>query len=147
MTLEENKKTARRHIDLTWNKGHLALAEQLQSKDFIYRSALLGNSLPAGDFVLFIQKIRHAMPTLEAVVEECIAEGERVVTWSTLIGTIERPVDGYPVSDRVLSYSLVAFWTFNSSGEIREICTLLDMENVRAQLGLERTEQAYPALA
>lgn len=143
MTLEENKKTARRHIDLTWNKGHLALAEQLQSKDFIYRSALLGNSLPAAEFFQFVQKVRHAMPTLEAVIEECIAEGERVVTWTTLIGTIERPVDGYAVSDRVLSPSLIAFWSFNSVGEIREICTLLDMGN--AQSGSERAEPTQHA--
>ena len=136
MTPEKNKKTACRHIDLTCNKGHMALAERLQSRDFIYRSALLGTSLPPGEFVSFLQRVRHAMPSLEVVGEECLAEDNRVVTWSTLIGSIEHSLGGMPASDRVLSYSVVAFWTFNSKGEISEICTLLDMEHVRRQLGL-----------
>lgn len=142
MLLENNKKTVRRHIELSWNKGHPALAEQLQSRDFIYRSALLGHSLDAREYAQFMEKVRHAMPDLEVIIEECLAEGDRVVTWCTLIGTLQRPVEGYPVTDRVLSYSLVAFWTFNSFGEIREINTLLDMENVRARLGLEPREPA-----
>ena len=83
-----------------------------------------------------VHDIRQAMPDLQVVVEECIAEGNKVMTWSTLIGTIEQPAFGYPASDKVLSISAMAFWTITPNGEIQTICTMFDMESFRAQQGL-----------
>jgi len=146
MSLDENKKMVRKHIDLSWNKGYLALAEQLHSKDFLYKSSFIGQQLSSSGFVQMVQDIRSAMPDLEVVVEECVAEGNKVVTWSTLIGTIEKPAFGYPPSDRILSISAMAFWTLNPAGEVQEICTMFDMESFRSQLGLETRPFAEKAL-
>ena len=136
MSLDEMKKRVRQHIDLTWNRGRLALAEQMHSPDFLYKSSFIGRPLSSSAFVQMVQDIRSAMPDMEVVVEECIAEGNKVVTWSTLIGTIEKPAFGYPPSDKVLSISAMAFWTLTPGGEIQEICTMFDMESFRAQQGL-----------
>ncbi|QKE62434.1 ester cyclase [Aquipseudomonas campi] len=146
MSLEEMKKRVRQHIDLSWNKGRLALAEQLHSQDFLYKSSFMGKPLSSSGYVQMVQDIRHAMPDLEVVIEDCIAEGYKVVTWSTLIGTIEKPALGYPPSDKVMSISAMAFWTFTPAGDIREICTMFDMESFRAQLGLETRPFAEKAL-
>ncbi|MDZ4335983.1 MAG: ketosteroid isomerase-related protein [Pseudomonas sp.] len=137
MSLDDRKKLVRHHIDLSWNKGRTALAEQLHSKDFLYKSSFIGRPLTSPAFAQMVQDIRHAMPDLQVVVEECIAEGNKVVTWSTLIGTIQKPALGYPPSDKVLSISAMAFWTITPSNEIQEICTMFDMESFRAQLGLQ----------
>lgn len=136
MSLDDRKKLVRHHIDLSWNKGRTALAEQLHSKDFLYKSSFIGRPLTSPAFAQMVQDIRHAMPDLQVVVEECIAEGNKVVTWSTLIGTIQKPALGYPPSDKVLSISAMAFWTITPSNEIQEICTMFDMESFRAQQGL-----------
>ncbi|MDM8350479.1 ketosteroid isomerase-related protein [Pseudomonas sp. sp1636] len=136
MSVDDRKKLVCKHIELSWNKGHLALAEQLHSKDFLYKSSFVGRHLGSAAFAKLIEDIRHAMPDLQVVVEECIAEGNKVVTWSTLIGTIEKPAMGYPPSDKVLSIAAMAFWTLTPSNEIQEICTMFDMESFRAQLGL-----------
>lgn len=147
MSLDDRKKLVRQHIDLSWNKGYLALVEQLHSKDFLYKSSFVGHPLGSAAFTQMIQDIRQAMPDLQVVIEECIAEGDKVVTWSTLIGTIEKPALGYPPSDKVLSISAMAFWTLSPSNEIQEICTVFDMESFRAQLSLETrafSEKALP---
>lgn len=136
MSLDDLKKVVRQHIDLSWNKGRLALAEQLHSKDFLYKSSFVDRPLGSAGFAQMVLDIRGAMPDLEVVIEECLAEGNKVVTWSTLIGTIEKPTLGYPPSDRVLSIAAMAFWTLTSTGEVQEICTMFDMESFRAQLGL-----------
>ncbi|MFZ2321845.1 MAG: ketosteroid isomerase-related protein [Pseudomonas sp.] len=136
MSLDDLKRLVCQHIDLSWNKGCLALSERLHSKDFLYRSSFIGRPLNSGAFTQMVNDIRLAMPDLQVVVEECIAEGNKVVTWSTLIGTIEKPAFGYPPSDKVLSISAMAFWTLTPSGEIQEICTMFDMESFRAQQGL-----------
>ncbi|MDH1262125.1 MULTISPECIES: ketosteroid isomerase-related protein [unclassified Pseudomonas] len=146
MSLDERKKVVRQHIDLSWNRGCLALAEQSHSKDFLYKSSFLGRPLNGQAFAQMVQEIRHAMPDLEVLVEECIAEDNKVVTWCTLMGTIQRPALGYLPSDKVLSISAMAFWTLNHSNEIQEICTMFDMESFRAQLGLETRAYAEKAL-
>lgn len=146
MSLDDMKRTVRQHIDLSWNKGRLALAERLHSKDFLYKSSFMGRPLNGSDYCAMVEEIRSAMSDLEVVVEECLAEGNKVVTWSTLIGTLEKPALGYPASDRVLSISAMAFWTLNSVGDIQEICTMFDMESFRSQLGLETRPFAEKAL-
>ena len=146
MSLDERKKVVRQHIDLTWNRGCVALAEQSHSKDFLYKSSFMGRPLNGPAFSHMVQEIRHAMPDLEVLVEECIAEDNKVVTWCTLMGTIQRPALGYPPSDKVLSISAMAFWTLSSTNEIQEICTMFDMESFRSQLGLETRTYAEKAL-
>jgi steroid delta-isomerase-like uncharacterized protein len=146
MSLDDRKKLVRQHIDLSWNKGRLALVEQLHSKDFLYKSSFIGRPLNSAAFALMVQDIRDAMPDLEVVIEDCIAEGNKVVTWSTLIGTIEKPALGYPPSDKVMSISAMAFWTLTPRNEIQELCTMFDMESFRAQLGLETRRFAEIAL-
>ena len=106
MSLDDRKKVVCQHIDLAWNKGRLALAEQLHSRDFLYKSSFMGRPLDSAGFARMVQDIRYAMPDLQIVVEECVAEGYKVVTWSTLIGTIQKPALGYPPSDKVpVSYT------------------------------------------
>ncbi|MBA1184183.1 ketosteroid isomerase-related protein [Stutzerimonas nitrititolerans] len=146
MSLERNKKLTRKHIDLTWNRGHMALAEQLHSKDFLYKSSFVGRPLGSAGFLAMVEEIRTAMPDLEVVVEECLAEADKVVTWSTLIGTIQKPALGYSPSDKVLSISAMAFWTLTPTGQVREICTMFDMESFRAQLGMDTRPYAEKAL-
>jgi steroid delta-isomerase-like uncharacterized protein len=136
MSLDEQKKLARKHIELSWNKGHLALSERLHSKDFLYKSSFVGSQLNSAGFSQMVRDIRTAVSDLQVVIEECISEGDKVVTWSTMIGTIETPAFGYPASDNILSISAMAFWTISFSGEIQEICTMFDMESFCAQQGL-----------
>lgn len=146
MSLDDRKKLVRHHIDLSWNKGRIALAEQLHSKDFLYKSSFIGQALSSPAFAQMIRDIRDAMPDLQVVIEECIAEGNKVMTWSTLIGTIQKPAFGYPPSDKVVSISAMAFWTLTPSNEIQEICTMFDMESFRSQLGLATQPFAAKAL-
>jgi len=124
----------------------MALAEQLHSKDFLYKSSFVGRPLGSAGFLAMVEEIRTAMPDLEVVVEECLAEADKVVTWSTLIGTIQKPALGYSPSDKVLSISAMAFWTLTPTGQIREICTMFDMESFRAQLGMDTRPYAEKAL-
>ncbi|RJG10409.1 hypothetical protein D3879_20570 [Pseudomonas cavernicola] len=146
MSLDDMKRLVRQHIDLSWNKGRLALTEQLHSKNFLYKSSFAGRPLGSAGFAQLVLDIRSAMPDLEVVIEECLAEGNKVFTWSTLIGTIEKPALGYPPSDKVLSISAMACWTLTPAGEVEEICTMFDMESFRSQLGLETRPFAETAL-
>ena len=146
MSLDDMKKLVRHHIDLSWNKGRIALAEQLHSKSFLYKSSFVGRPIDSAAFGAMVLEVRSAMPDLVVVLEEILAEGNKVFTWSTLIGTIEKPAMGYPPSDKVLSISAMACWTLTCAGEIEELCTIFDMESFRSQLGLVTRPFAQTAL-
>jgi steroid delta-isomerase-like uncharacterized protein len=118
----------------------------MHSADFLYKSSFLGQPLSSAAVTQRVQNIRHAMPDLHVVSEECIAEGDKVVTWSTLIGTIQKPALGYPPSAKILSISAMAFWTITPSNAIREICTRFDMASFRSQRGLATQPFAAKAL-
>src|SRR6218665_3649078 len=146
MSPDDMKRLVRHHIDLSWNKGRIALAEQLHSKSFIYKSSFVGRPLDSAAFGQMVLEIRSAMPDLVVVVEEILAEGNKVFACCALIGTLEKPTMGYLPSDKVLSISAMACWTLTCSDEIEELCTIFDMESFRAQLGLVTRPFAEVAL-
>ena len=136
MSPEERKRRVRQHIDLSWSKGRLALAEHLQSRYFSYRSSFISQPVNSAGFGLIVREIRQAIPDLEVAVEECLSEGNRVVTSSTLFGTLEKSVFGLAPSGKILTVAAMSIWTLNPSGDIEEINPLFDLESARTQLGL-----------
>ena len=76
------------------------------------------------------------MPDLEVVVDECICESHKVVTSSTVMGTLATPLFGYSVTDKILAIAAMSVWTLNPAGDI-EVNTLIDLEGVHQQLGIE----------
>ena len=141
MSPDERKRRVRTHIDLSWGKGRMALAEQLQSKYFRYKSSLILQTVDSTGFALMIRRVRSAIPDLEVAVEECLADEDKVITSSTLFGTLSEPVFGHQPSGKILSVAAMSIWTFNPAGDIEELNTLFDLESARQQLGME---SAFP---
>ncbi|MBK3757719.1 MULTISPECIES: ester cyclase [Stutzerimonas] len=137
MSADGRKKRVCNHIDLSWNKGRLALSEQMQSKYFAYKGSFIGQPLNSAGFAELVRNVRSAMPDLEVVVDECICEGHKVVTSSTVMGTLATPLFGYSATDKILAIAAMSVWTLNPAGDIEEIHTLIDLEGVHQQLGIE----------
>jgi steroid delta-isomerase-like uncharacterized protein len=137
MSPEERKRRVRQHIDLSWSKGRLALAEQLQSRYFSYRSSFIAQPVNSTGFGLIVREVRQAMPDLEVVVDDCLSDGNRVVTSSTLFGTLERAAFGQTPSGKILTVAAMSIWTLNPGGDIEDINTLFDLESARQQLGMD----------
>ena len=137
MSPEERKRRVRQHIDLSWSKGRLALAEQLQSRYFNYKSSFITQPVNSEGFKLIVREVRQAMPDLEVIVDECISEGNRVVTSSTLFGTLQKAVFGRAPNGKILTVAAMSIWTLNPSGDIDELNTLFNLESARKQLGMD----------
>ncbi len=137
MSPDERKRRVRQHIDLSWSKGRLALAEQLQSRYFSYKSSFIAQPVNSAGFGLIVREIRQAMPDLEVVVDDCLSDGNRVVTSSTLFGTLVKPAFGHPPTGKILTVAAMSIWTLNPGGDIEEINTLFDLESARKQLGMD----------
>ena len=144
MSPEERKRRVRQHVDLSWGKGRLALAEQLQSRYFSYKSSLIVQPVNSAGFGHIVREVRLALPDLEIAVDECLTEGNKVVTSSTLFGTLVKPAFGYLPSNKILTIAAMSIWTLNPGGDIEEINTLFDLESARQQLDLGGTVLATP---
>jgi steroid delta-isomerase-like uncharacterized protein len=79
--LEENKALIRRWFEEVWNKGRAeAIAEMMSEECINHGLSETGEPLRgASGFLPFHTQFREAFPNLRVVVEDAIAEGDRVV--------------------------------------------------------------------
>ncbi len=88
MSVEANKALVRQHYEALWNQGQLPVAEAL------YAPATIGHSpgqpdhggYPACEQATIVRS-RQLFPDLQVVIEDQIAEGDRVVTRWRFAGT------------------------------------------------------------
>ena len=82
MSTEENKAIARRHFEDFWNKADMAAADQIYARDYVHHSH--GPDAPAihsrEEFKQWVLEFRTHISEIRFIVEDMIAEGEKVVT-------------------------------------------------------------------
>lgn len=132
-SLEENKKVAEKFIELTWNQGHFNLARNLVRRDFNYHVSLMNQTLGFDTAAQVIQVVRNSMEDFEVVVEEVVAEGDRVVTQSSFCGTLVKPMFGFQPSSNVVTFAAVSFWRMKK-GRVQSLSTLLDTAELMRQM-------------
>src|SRR4051794_15342045 len=96
MAGEANKALARRSFEELWNQGNLAAASELYDAHHISHG--LGVAVPPGIEGLkqFITLYRTAYPDTHFTIEDQLAEGDKVVTRWTAIGTHQGELMGIP---------------------------------------------------
>jgi len=132
-SLEENKKLATKFIELTWNQGRFNLARNLVRRDFNYHASLLNQTFGYDMAAQVIQVVRHSMEDFEVMIEDVIAEGDRVVTQSSFCGTLVKPMFGFKPSKNVVTFAAVSFWKIKK-GQIQSLSTLLDTAELMRQM-------------
>lgn len=86
MSAEENKAIFHRFIEEVWNKGNLAVADELFTPDAVSPSA--PNLPPGSEGVKIIATMfRSAFPDFHMTIEDLIAEEDKVVARFTQGGT------------------------------------------------------------
>jgi predicted ester cyclase len=86
MSVEENKAIVRRYFEEALNRQNLAIINELLAADFINHSpriATVGREETAQDLARFFT----AFPDWQTILEDIIAEGDRVVVRRTVHGT------------------------------------------------------------
>lgn len=132
-SLEENKKLVEKFIELTWNQGRFNLARNLVRRDFKYHASLLNQTFEYSMAAQVIQHVRDSMEDFEVMVEDVIAEGDRVVTQSSFCGTLVKPMFGFKPSSNVVTFAAVSFWQVKK-GQVQSLSTLLDTAELMRQM-------------
>ena len=134
MSTEQNKQIVQRALDELWNKGNLAAADELYAASYIGHNPASPQPLQGAQGIQqFVGMFRTAFSNIQTIVEDQMAEGDKVVTrWQTsavhtgdLMGI---PASGKPgvvtgISiNQVVAGRIVAEWTnWDQLGMLQQI--------------------------
>jgi steroid delta-isomerase-like uncharacterized protein len=103
MSAEENKEIVRRFWGV-WEEGKLGLVDELLAPDYVNHSPGMPGQPEGPEGVKAIVSVfRAGMPDLRVVIEDMIAEGDKVVMRYRIEGTHEGELFGIPPTGRQVS--------------------------------------------
>jgi steroid delta-isomerase-like uncharacterized protein len=135
MLLETNKTLSRRFFDEVWNKGNLAVIDEIITKDHVNSGPGTISGLPNGPegSKQFVTTYRNAFPDVRFTIVDQIAEGDKVVTRWSAEGTHKGELAGFPatgksstvtgiVVDRIVNGKIAESWgIFDEFGMMQQL--------------------------
>jgi steroid delta-isomerase-like uncharacterized protein len=136
VTKEENKATSRRFYEELFNRGNLAVAEEIVTPDFVLHDANIPEQ-PRGPDGLkrFVAMYRDVFPDIEFTVEDQVAEGENAATRWVARGTHRGELMGIAPTGKRVELRAFTLHRF-SGGKIAEDWAHYDALDVVRQLGV-----------
>ena len=145
---EENKALVRRWFEEVWNRGRAEAIDEMFAEDGVAHG-LAGDagSLrgPAG-FRPFHRSFRDAFPDIRVVVEDVIAEGDKVVSRYTSVATDTEGFMGRLPTGKVIRTPAIQIFRF-SGGKIVESWAVRDDLKTLRQLGHVPLPETKPPAA
>jgi len=122
--VEQNKAVVKRYWDGKWNKRQPSILDELQTLDVVYRSPTLKmNGIE--EYRQVYGSYLTAFQDTEIVIEDMIAEGDKVVTRIRLSGVHRGELEGIPPTGK--RFSVIAYTVFRLVyGRIAEEWELFD---------------------
>ena len=134
MPAEESKAIMRRFWDV-WEQGNVDLLDELLAPEYINHTLAAPDLPPGPDGVKeVVSMFRSAMPDLRVVIEDMIAEGDKVVTRYALEGTHRGELFGVLPTGKHLSIKSMTVERL-SEGKIVEHWRVTDELDMMRQLG------------
>jgi steroid delta-isomerase-like uncharacterized protein len=135
MTTAENKKVIAAFVKEVINEGRLERADDLVALDFIELDPLPGQQQGREGLKDVIGGMRVAFPDLHWVVDEVVAEGDKVVSRFTWTGTHRATFLGIPSTGRRVTVKGVVIDRL-ADGKMADSRILMDALGMMQQLGV-----------
>jgi steroid delta-isomerase-like uncharacterized protein len=134
MSAEENKEIVRQFWGV-WEEGNLGLVDELVGLDYVNHSPGMPNQPEGPEGIkAVVSMFRAGMPDLRVVIEDVIAEGDKVMMRYRIEGTHEGELFGVPPTGRRVSIESITVERV-SGGKIREHWRVTDTLDMMQQLG------------
>lgn len=133
MGTAENKAISRRGVEEIWNKGNLAVVDELIASEFVNHVAGAEEVRGPEGMRQFATAYRSAFPDLNLTIEDQIAEEDKVVTRWTGRGTHRGELQGIPPTgkqatvtgmtlERIVNGKVVEAWDqFDTLGMLQQL--------------------------
>ncbi|HEV2799853.1 MAG TPA: ester cyclase [Pyrinomonadaceae bacterium] len=136
-SVEDPKAIIRRWFEEVWNKGREEAIDELFAEDGVAYGLADGTGAPlrgASGFKPFFRNFRGAFPDIEVVVEDTIAEGDRVAARCTVRATHAGDQLGFAATQKPIQITGVAIVRIRD-GKIVEAWNNFDFMSMFQQLG------------
>ena len=119
-TEEQNKASFRRYLEEAWNQSNLEVVDETFDRYVSHQPD--GSVLERGpeDVKRFIKEFRSAFPDLHLIIEEQLAEGDKVVSHGTIQGTHQGEFRGMAPTGKEREIKGMAIFRFSSDGKVVE---------------------------
>jgi len=135
MSVEENKAISRKGIEEGFNKGNLAVLDQIYASNHVNHDAPPGLPNNLDGLKQFIGMYRAAFPDLHTIVDAQIGEGDKVVTRWTATGTNKGSLFGMPATNKSVTITGITIERI-AGGKIAETWNTYDQLGMMQQLGV-----------
>ena len=135
MSVEENKVLLRRFFEEIYNKGNLAVADELVAEGYISHNELDIQVLGPEGIKRAATMQRDAFPNLHTTIEDLIAEGDKVVVRGRDTGThTGAEFLGIPAKGRRFTLTWIDIFRIED-GKLVEAWLETNLESFKRQLG------------
>lgn len=136
MSIEDNKRLVRAFWEALGSGRAIDLTEGRYAPDFtLHDSALAGEIRGVEGLQQYLRSVQSAFPDARYVIDDLVAEGDKVVQWVTLRGTHQGEFQGMPPSGRPVAIRL-AMITRIVDGWLVECWQLFDSLSLLLQTGV-----------
>ncbi len=135
MDTEANKKVIRRLYDELFNKGDLSVVDELHTADLVYHEF----GLPAVGLEEYKKRnaaFFKALPDRKVVIEDLVAEGDRVAARAIMRATQIGDLLGIPATRRLVTVTSIIIYRL-VKGRIAEEWESYDRMGMLQQLGAQ----------
>ncbi len=140
MSTQQNTANYRRFIQEGWNKGNLAVVDELASPGLVLQFLPPGTP-PGGESIKrHIASMRAAFPDVTLTIEDLFGAGDKIVARWTMTGTHRGDYLNHlktlmPPTGKRFSAQGIDIWRFDSNGKWVECSSSFDRLGLLLQLG------------
>ena len=136
MSTEQNKATIRKWVEEGWNKGNLAVADEVYAANVVQHDP--GSPMPVTSseaLKMYVGGFRAAFPDLHFTIDDLLAEADKVVWRFTANGTQTGPLPNIPPTGKSGKVTGIVIFRFANS-KVAEVWVNFDMLGLLQQLGV-----------
>ena len=134
MSAEENKAFIRQWVEDVWNGGNLDRIDAVLAPDYVMHSPGAPDVAGPEGFRHYVTMYRSALPDMRMVIEDMVAEGDKVAWRVVTHGHQTGPLMELPPTGRAASVAVVIISRF-AAGRWAEDWVLLDTFGMLQQMG------------
>ena len=138
MSIEENKTLVRRFLDEVYNKGNLAVADELVALGYISHNELNVEVLGPEGIKKAANMQRSAFPDLVTTIDDLIAEDDKVVVRGHDQGTHQAEFMGFPPTGKQFTITWIDIFRVEQ-GKLVEAWLEINIESFKRQLSSDPT--------
>lgn len=128
-----HKNQVRRFYEVLWNAHDKSAIPSVLHENFTFRGSLGHEKHGYEGFAKYVDMVHEALGNYQCVIEDLVAEGDRVFAKMTFIGVHRDAFMGYAPTQKQVSWSGCVLFTFVGE-RISDVWALGDLKGLEEQL-------------